>query len=166
MRYSIPVLLVFLLLSACSGENDPHEAYEPLPDTVNTTALPTFDISGPFEVGLLHGTTDNVYDNGILTCNIHDLQDDDTLWIKYIAANACEECRVETQLWRNDKYIDLVRDTGYGVTGYTRVPASLILKCSKFGTPEYEKLSFYLSVRQYHPVETGNKRFLFYLDVN
>ncbi len=157
-------LLLFALLVACSGENIPHENSDTVSDTSATVSIPQLDISGEFEAGFLKGETEMFFDKNLSTLSITDLQDDDSLYIRYKATFPCEECRVEFQIWRNDKYVEIVRDTGFGGEP-VYIPASMLLEASKFGTPEYSELGIYMSVRQYHPVETGNKRFLFYVSL-
>lgn len=158
----IPFLLT--LLSACSGEIAPHENADSVIDSTSAIAIPTFDISGEFDVFFLNAENAFSSENGMKVLTTKDLSEDDTLLFRYNAVNDCQECHVEFQIWRNDKYVDLVRDTGFGGKKML-IPASRFLQASKFGTPEYERLSVYLSVRQYHPVETGNKRFLLYLEL-
>lgn len=152
------------MLFSCSGKNGQPENADSANDTVTAVEIPQFDISGEFEVLFLKSENEISFENGMKLLTIKNLAEDDTLFFQYKAANDCEECRVEFQIWRNDKYAEVVRDTGFG-SEKMFIPASVFLNASKFGSPEYERLSIYLSVRQYHPVETGNKRFLFYLDL-
>jgi hypothetical protein len=160
----IPFLFLFVQLAGCSGEKDAHENSDSLKDTAKAVSIPQFDITGEFEAGFMKGETEKYFDKNLATIAVKDLQPDDSLYINYKAANPCEECRVEYQIWRNDKYVDLVRDTGFGGDP-VYIPAKLLLEASKFGTPEYSELGIYMSVHQYHPVETGNKRFLFYVNL-
>jgi hypothetical protein len=162
-KYASLFCFIFFLAS-CGGENTPHENSDSLHDTTSTISVPQFDISGELEVLMMHSQNQVSDEDGMRLLTASDVQETDSLWILYKAVNPCEECHLEYQIWRNDKYVEVVRDTGFGVGG-KYIPASLLLEASKFGTPEYERLSVYLSVRQYHPVETGNKRFLFYLDL-
>lgn len=154
-----------ILLIACGDGKAPAVRSDSSRDTVADVIVPQFDISGSVEVSLPHGKVEKTTNNGTETYVLHDAQDNDSLLIKYITPVQCEECRLETQIWRNEKYVELVRDTGYGLGDYTRIPISMLKRCSQDGSPDYQELSLYLSVHQYHPVETGNKRFLFYLRI-
>jgi hypothetical protein len=159
-----PLIFLFALIFSCSGENAPRENIDSAEDTTASVSIPTFDITGDFDVLFIRQENAFSFENGMKVLTVNDLSEKDTLAFRYNSLHSCEECHVEFQIWKNNKYVDLVRDTGFGGE-IMYIPASLFLRSSKFGTPEYERLSIYLSVRQYHPVETGNKRFLFYLDM-
>jgi len=162
----LPLFFIILLMTSCDGVSLPHEDRDSMTDTATTKAeVPTFDISGPFEVKLNNRLLDVVSVNGEPGITLKNVSEKDTLFISYSSALPCEECRLETQIWVAGKYTDLVRDTGYGTGAPTKIPCSLLINDSKFGTDEYSPVAFFLSVRQFHPVETGNKRFLFYLDL-
>lgn len=164
LKYA-PFLFLFVLTIGCGGENTPHAEVDTTIEIDSpAVAVPTFDISGEFEAGFVKAQSETFLDKNVVTLSAKDLQAGDSLYIHYKTANPCEECRVEYQIWRNDKYVDLVRDTGFG-EHVVYIPASLLLESSKFGTPEYSELGIYMSVRQYHPIETGNKRFLFYISL-
>lgn len=159
-----PLIFLLGLNVGCSGESTPHEKADSAKDTVATVEIPQFDLSGEFEAVFTGVSNDVTFENGMRVLTVKDLGKDDSLYFQYKTGNPCEECHVELQIWKNDKYVEVVRDTGFGMGG-DYIPASLFIECSKFGTPEYERLSLYYSVRQYHPVETGNKRFLCYLEL-
>lgn len=143
----------------------PHEERASVEDSIQTVPVPTFDISGPYDVKLNDSRVEIVSVNGEPTVVLKNISDKDTLFIQYSASAPCEECRLETQLWVAGKYTELVRDTGYGVGPPTKIPCSLLIQTSKVGTAQYSNIALFLSVRQYHPVETGNKRFLFYIEL-
>jgi hypothetical protein len=153
-----------MVLVSCNGDTRSTVTADSVPNKVPTKPVPALDISGVVEALFIHAGGDVTDENGMQVLTVADLKEDDQLNIDYKATHTCEECHVEIQIWKNDKYVEVVRDTGFG-TGKITIPASLFLECSKFSTPEYERLALYMSVRQYHPVETGNKRFLFYLDL-
>jgi hypothetical protein len=160
----VPIFFLFALVSACDGETAPQENIDSTEDTTVAVSVPAFDISGEFEVLFLKAHNEISFENGMKVLTIKDPVEDDTLFFQYKSANECKECHVEFQIWKNDQYVEVIRDTGFGAEKMF-IPASVFLNSSKFGTPDYERLSVYLSVRQFHPVETGNKRFLFYLDL-
>lgn len=165
MRFIVPLLLVVLLLSACGGENIPQRSADSMKDSTPAVQVPQFDISGNFNVRLNDSVITAYKDEGGPHYRVPDAQNSDTLYFQYEAATACEECRLETQIWCGGKYVDLVRDTGYGNGDWTKIPVSNLIQHSAYGTASATEIALYLSVRQYHPVETGNKRFLCYVDL-
>jgi hypothetical protein len=166
MWKSLPSILFLLLFSSCNENTVESQSQDSMIDTsVQQINVPTFDISGKFEVRLNSDTLNIISVNGEPDLSLKNVSEKDTLYISYNSAIPCEECRLETQIWVAGKYTDLVRDTGYGVGAPTKIPCSLLLKDSKYGTSDYSPIALFLSVRQFHPVETGNKRFLFYIEL-
>jgi hypothetical protein len=159
MRNSIPVFIALLLLASCSGENAPQETTAAARDTV-PAAVPQFDISGKYTVRLNDELISDTATSDFFS--LRDAKETDTLYIRYAAAEPCAECRLETQIWMDAKYKDVVRDTGYGMEKWTAIP---LARLRYDATALKQQIALYLSVRQYHPVETGNKRFLFNLEV-
>lgn len=162
MRCLIPIILFYAVIlsgaQGCTGESAPQTSTDTTPDTMQTVALPQFDISGKYYARLNNAVISDTASGDSFF--IPNARETDTLFIQYTAATPCEECRLETQIWNDAKYKDIVRDTGYGTGHWTAIPLSQLKYNPESATQE---VSFYLSVRQYHPVETGNKRFLFNL---
>jgi hypothetical protein len=157
MRKCAPLLLVFALVIGCGSEQIQQPDIDSTPDSNAVVVVPQFDISGAFRIRLNNEELQpgaNGPDISILNA-----KETDTLFLQYDAAVPCEECRLETQIWVDTKYKDLVRDTGYGTGKWTAIPLTRL--DFNADSNEAQNISFYLSVRQYHPVETGNKRFLF-----
>ncbi len=160
----VPLLCFLPVLISCNGESEQHQNADSGKDTAIQIEVPQFDLGNEVEAVFIKGNTNSGFENGMKVISIENVKQDDSLYIMCKSAQHCEDCFAEYQIWRNDKYVDLIRDTGYGGERVF-IPASLLLTASKFGTPEYQRLSIYVSVRQYKPVETGNKKFLFYIDL-
>lgn len=158
MSKYIPFIILFLLVIGCGGENIPQQNQDASKDTA-PAGVPQFDISASFNIRLNDQPLALTDSKEGPVVSVPHAKETDTLFIQYTAAVPCEECRLETQIWCDAKYKDLVRDTGYGTGHWTAIPVSRL----HFDTAENgsQNVALYLSVRQYHPVETGNKRFLF-----
>lgn len=157
----ISIYFLSILVLGCSADAGTVEGDTLTQDTNAVVSVPTFDISGPFKIKWNDQVLNTSNGDEGPFVSILNANENDTLYIQYSSQTPCEECRLETQIWVDSKYKDVVRDTGYGTGDWTRIPLSQLNY-----NPEQtdgQSIAFYLSVRQYHPVETGNKRYLFNL---
>lgn len=157
----LPIIFLYTLTLACGSQSYSDSGDTNVPDSGVIVSVPTFDISGPFKIKWNDQILNTANGDDGPFVSILNAKESDTLYIQYSAQTPCEECRLETQIWVDSKYKDVVRDTGYGTGNWTKIPLSRLNY-----NPEQtdgQNIFFYLSVKQYHPVETGNKRFLFNL---